>query len=94
MLRISKPIGFILGAFLGIYTRDNYLYPYPLRVSDLQQDYERLNSSIEERMDGLQGTIAKMDEQLQLAQGVYITKKLRIQEGQDPNSGEKTQKKG
>lgn len=79
MIRISKPIGFIIGTVLGIYTRDNYLYPYPLRVSDLQQDYEKINKNIDDRMAELQGTIIRMDEQLQLAQGVYITKKLRIQ---------------
>lgn len=36
MLRLSKPIGFIIGIGLGIYTRDSYVYPYPLRVQDLQ----------------------------------------------------------
>lgn len=87
MIRTSKPLGFILGTLLGIYTRDNYLYPYPLRVYDLQQDYEKLNNSIEDRMNSLSVTIVKMEEQMQQAQGVYITKKLRIQEGEDPNSG-------
>lgn len=50
MLRLSRPIGFVLGIFLGIYTRDNYVYPYPLRVQDLQADYEKINSSIDGRM--------------------------------------------
>lgn len=39
MIRISKPIGFIVGVVLGIQTRDNYLFPYPLRVEGLREDY-------------------------------------------------------
>ena len=53
MIRISKPIGFIIGTLLGIYTRDNYLYPYPLRVSDIQQDYEKINKNIDDRTEEL-----------------------------------------
>lgn len=50
MLRVSKPLGFITGMLLGIYTRDSYVYPYPLRVQDLQEDYENINTSINTRM--------------------------------------------
>jgi len=32
MIKIGKPAGFILGFLFGINARDNYLYPYPLRV--------------------------------------------------------------
>lgn len=53
MLRLSRPIGFVLGIVLGIYTRDSYAYPYPLRVEDMQEDYEKINSSIDDRMSSL-----------------------------------------
>lgn len=49
MLRLSKPFGFITGILLGIYTRDSYVYPYPIRVQDLEEDYKKLDSSIDAR---------------------------------------------
>ena len=39
MIRPGKAIGFIVGLFIGIYARDNYLYPYPIRVHDLQSAF-------------------------------------------------------
>lgn len=35
MVRIGKGIGYAFGIFAGIVTRDNYQYPYPLKVEDL-----------------------------------------------------------
>jgi hypothetical protein len=79
MLRLSTPIGFIAGLFIGIYTRDNYVYPYPLRVQDIQEDYDKLNENINGRIADLEATINKMENELEAAQGVYITRKLRRQ---------------
>lgn len=53
MLRLSRPVGFVLGIVLGIYTRDSYVYPYPLRAQDMQEDYEKINRSIDGRMNEL-----------------------------------------
>ena len=50
MLRLSRPIGFFMGLFLGMYTRDSYVYPYPLRVQDMKEDYEKINNNIDGRM--------------------------------------------
>lgn len=41
MLRIGKPIGFIIGLTLGIKTRDFFIYPYPLRAQDMEEDFNR-----------------------------------------------------
>jgi hypothetical protein len=38
--RFGKPFGFVVGVFLGIITRDHYVYPYPLRVQDLEEDFK------------------------------------------------------
>ena len=38
--RVGKAFGFVLGIGLGIITRDHYMYPYPLRVHDLEEDFK------------------------------------------------------
>jgi hypothetical protein len=41
MFRPGKPIGFVVGLLAGFYTRDNYQYPYPIRVHDLQDAFDK-----------------------------------------------------
>jgi len=53
MLRLSKPIGFLFGVGLGLFTRDNYVYPYPLRVQDIEEDYIKLSNSVNSRIGEL-----------------------------------------
>ena len=35
MIRLGKPVGFMVGLTLGIVTRDHFLYPYAIKVQDL-----------------------------------------------------------
>jgi hypothetical protein len=47
MMRISKPIGFCFGVLIGMLTRESYVYPYPLKVEDLKEDFNELSKKIE-----------------------------------------------
>ena len=64
MLRLSKPFGFLAGILLGIYTRDCYIYPYPLRVQDLEEDYKKIDDNIKERSGELEKTVNRMSKEL------------------------------
>ena len=75
MFRITKALGFVTGIVLGVITRDNYLYPYPLRVSDLEEDFNKYNKEMDKKEAELKITIKEMDKKLEKAQGIYVTKK-------------------
>jgi|JI9StandDraft_1071089.scaffolds.fasta_scaffold1231064_1 hypothetical protein len=49
MVRIGKGVGFAVGVLMGFITRDSYQYPYPLRVDDLKDDYDRFIEKNQER---------------------------------------------
>lgn len=92
MIRVSKPIGFLIGICLGIYTRDNYVYPYPLRVQDLEEDFKELDTNVNTRIRELENTINKMSNDLEVAQGVYVTKKHKMfEEMNESKTAETTQ---
>ncbi len=75
MIRLGKPIGFVVGILLGITTRDNYLYPYPLRTDDLEEEYKQYTKEATAREKHLNDSIAKMEAQLEKAMGVYVKMK-------------------
>ena len=39
MVRVSKVVGFVVGAGLAVITREYFIYPYALRVQDMQEDF-------------------------------------------------------
>jgi hypothetical protein len=41
MVRFGKPIGFAVGLMLGVSTRDYFVYPYAIRVIDLEDDFKQ-----------------------------------------------------
>ena len=45
MIRFGQPIGFIFGVVIGIKTRDYFMYPYALRVQDLEQDFRQFEGT-------------------------------------------------
>jgi len=53
--RFGKPVGFLLGVFLGVITRDHYMYPYPLRVQDLEEDFKEF----EKQTDKMENEVQK-----------------------------------
>lgn len=49
MVRLSKPIGFLAGIYIGITTRDYFIYPYPIRVQDLEEDFKKYEKESKKR---------------------------------------------
>ena len=84
MLRISKPFGFIVGLYLGITTRDNFLYPYTIKVQDLQQEYTTVMAKLDQEDSDLSKTIDKMTKDLDKAQGLYISLKHKEFDDAEP----------
>ena len=37
-----------MGVFLGIITRDHFIYPYPLRVQDLEGDFKEFSKQTDQ----------------------------------------------
>lgn len=60
MVRISKSLGFMLGLVMGIYTRDNYVYPYPLKVQQLEEDYQKISKDINLRIEAGKSDLEKI----------------------------------
>ena len=89
MLRVSQPIGFVIGFVLGVYTRDNHLYPHPMRVSDLEEDYTKMESELAGRREELAKTVEKMSDQLQKQQGAYVAMKHKVYAEEEENARKK-----
>jgi energy-converting hydrogenase Eha subunit F len=94
-MKISKTVGFVLGLALGIFTRDNYLYPYPIKVEEIQEDFLTYSDNIGTHEKQLHQTITNMKEQFEKVQGIYMTMKHRpFAEDEDSDLATESRQKG
>ena len=76
-MRVGKILGFATGLFIGYKTRDYFIYPYPLRVDDLQINFEEFEKETDKMEKELKKKIKKMEKRLDQVQGIYMAKKHR-----------------
>lgn len=64
-IRPSKFFGFVLGTYLGIYTRDQYLLSYSQKCDMLNRDFKRLSETIDKQINDEQIIVDSMVRKLE-----------------------------
>ena len=75
MVRIGKPLGFIVGLSLGVITRDHFIYPYAIKAQDLEENFKEFERLSDEMELAEVRKIRRMERQFEKVQGIYINKK-------------------
>ena len=75
---MNKPehfISLILGISAGFYTRDNFTYPYEMKVDLMKNDFDLLQASVINKKIKEESIILKMERQLEVLKADFIQKK-------------------